>query len=61
MVDGVVIDGDDVVINELIVGVIDVFNSTARRNVSSNGFTCCKSSNNPTSSQFRIKRVGVGV
>lgn len=39
------------------------FDSTARRKVSSNGLTCCKckSSNSPTSSQFFISRVGVGV
>uniref|UniRef100_A0A8W7PDF1 Uncharacterized protein n=1 Tax=Anopheles coluzzii TaxID=1518534 RepID=A0A8W7PDF1_ANOCL len=35
--------------------------STARRNVSSNGFTFCRSSNSPTSSHLPINRVGVGV
>lgn len=35
--------------------------SMACRNVTSNGFTCFKSSNRPTASQFCIKRVGVGV
>lgn len=37
-----------------------VFDSTALRNVSSNGFSC-NSSNNPTSSHCLNKRVGVGV
>lgn len=40
------------------IGVL--FDSTALRNVSSNGFSC-NSSNNPTSSHCLNKRVGVGV
>uniref|UniRef100_A0A2M4CCV3 Putative secreted protein n=1 Tax=Anopheles marajoara TaxID=58244 RepID=A0A2M4CCV3_9DIPT len=42
-------------------GVTDVRDSTARRNVSSKGFTFCRSSNRPTSSHLPIRRVGVGV
>lgn len=39
----------------------ELFSSTARRNVSSKGFTCCRSSKSPTSSHLTISRVGVGV